>query len=157
MQGAEVYYPPVQYSPLWLLLGIGIFLLIAVGYFLIWFLTRKKPQPVEQPRGPWVPQLTPTVRERFIGFIDQVGARHASGETSYVDAHHELSIIVRSFALEARGVRAPYMTLDELKATRHKPLADTIEDFYPGAFSGLEGEPVASAVQRAKSLVSEWK
>ena len=157
MPGDENFYPPVQYSPAWLLLGIGIFLLIALGNFLIWFFTRKKPEPIEPARGPYVPQLTPTVRERFIGFIDQVGARHAAGETSYVDAHHELSIIVRSFALEARGVRAPYMTLDELKATRHKPLADTIEEFYPGSFSGLEGEPVATAVDRAKNLVSEWK
>ena len=157
MQGDEVFYPPVQYSPLWLLLGIGIFLLIAVGYFLIWFLTRKKPEPVQPTTMQHIPQLTVTVRQRFLGFIDGVGARHAAGETSYVDAHHELSIIVRSFALEARGVRAPYMNLDELKATRHKPLADTIEDFYPGAFSGLEGEPVAAAVERAKTLVSEWK
>jgi len=157
MPGDESFYPPVQYSPVWLMLGIGIFLLIAVGYFLIWFLTRKKETPAQPQPLQFVPQLTPTVRQRFLGFIEGVGARHAAGETSYVDAHHELSIIVRSFALEARGVRAPYMNLDELKATRHKPLADTIEEFYPGAFSGIEGEPVAAAVERAKTLVSEWK
>ena len=40
---------------------------------------------------------------------------------------------------EARGVRAPYMTLADLRRTRHTPLADTIEGYYPGAFSGTEG------------------
>ena len=157
MLGDEVYYPPVQYSVLWLLLGFGIFVLIAVGYFLIWWLTRPKPQPIDPSRLQPAYVLTPTVRDRYLGLIDDVNTRHTAGETSYSEAHHELSSVVRSFALEARGVRAPYMTLADLRRTNHTPLADTIEGYYPGAFSGTEGESVARATERAKALVSSWK
>jgi len=157
MLGGETYYPPVQYSFIWLMIGVGIFVLIAIGYVLIWWLTRAKPQPVDPSRIPQSFELTPTVRERYLGLIETVNARHAAGESTYSEAHHELSLVVRSFALEARGVRAPYMTLDDLRRTSHKPLADTIAGYYPGAFSGVEGESVARATERAKALVSSWR
>ncbi|MGV8884076.1 MAG: hypothetical protein ACOH1T_00615 [Microbacteriaceae bacterium] len=156
MLGDEVYYPPVQYSVIWLLLGLGIFVMIAVGYFLIWWLTRKKPVAVDSPRPQPAYHLTPTVRERYVGLVDEVNARHIAGQTTYAEAHHELSRVVRSFALEVRGVRAPYMTLADLRSTNNTPLANTIEGYYPGAFSGTEGESVARAAERAKALVASW-
>lgn len=157
MLGDETYYPPVQYSVLWLLLGLGLLLVIAVGYFLIWWLTRPKPAPVTFVQQQPDYALTPSVRKRYAGLIDSVTARHASGELSYSEAHHELSRAVRAFALEVRGVRAPYMTLADLRKTDSAPLADTIEGYYPGAFSGTKGESVSRAASRAKALVSTWK
>ena len=156
MPGDESFYPPVQYSPIWFLLGIGIIVLVIAWYVVVALITRKRARPQSNFQyGP--PILTPSTRERYIGFIDTVYQRYSSGTIAYAEAHHELSGVIRTFAAEARGVRAPYMTLEDLRNARQEPLADAVETLYPGAFSGLESGPVDVAVERARRLVSEWK
>jgi len=156
MPGDESFYPPVQYSPLWFLLGVGIILLVVIWYILVAVITRKRPLPQSTIQyAP--PVLTASARDRYIGFIDAVYTRYTSGTIAYAEAHHELSGVIRTFAAEARGVRAPYMTLEDLRAARQEPLADAVETLYPGAFSGLEAGPVDVAVERARKLVAEWK
>ena len=155
MPGDESFYPPVQYSPLWFLLGLLIIVIVVTWYIVIAIITRKRARPAPEPQyGP--PILTQSARDRYTGFIDQVGSRYRNGEVAYNDAHHELSVIVRTFAAEARGVRAPYMTLEDLRAAEQQPLADTVETLYPGAFSGQDAGPVDIAVERARRLVREW-
>lgn len=148
------FFPPVQYSPGWILLSLLILVLIAAWIVFVLVLTRRRPVPVQVSQP--FPGLTASVRETYLASIDDVGRRYAHGQVAFSEAHHELSALVRSFAADARGVRAQYMTLDDLKSTPHHDLAETVEQLYPGAFSGETGGSIDQAAARASELVRRW-
>jgi hypothetical protein len=154
MPGGSGFFPPVQYSPVWLVIGVVILAVIAGWYLFVMLLTRRRPEPVNLVGS--IPELTTTVREAYLTRIDEVGWRYRNGSVGFSDAHHELSALVRSFAAEARGIRAQYMTLDDLRATPHADLAETVEALYPGAFSGESRGSIDDATARARLLVDEW-
>jgi hypothetical protein len=159
MRGADLvggpsFYPPVQYSPVWLVIGVVLIALVIGWLVFVLLLTRRRAQPYEFVGT--IPQLTETVRDAYLTRIDDVGRRYDAGAVGFSDAHHELSALVRSFASEAQGVRAPFMTLDDLRRTPHRALAETVERLYPGAFSGANGGRIDDAVARASELVRSW-
>jgi hypothetical protein len=154
MPGGETFAAPVQYSPLWLLLGVLIVVLVVGWYVFVLVLTRRRAAP-PQYAGSFT-DLTTTVRESYIARIDDVRERYAAGHLGFADAHHELSALVRSFAAQAQGVRAQYMTLDDLRHTPHAALAETVERLYPGAFSGRTDGSIDEATARASELVQRW-
>jgi hypothetical protein len=154
MPGGESFFPPVQYSPLWLVLGVVVIALVIGWYVFVFLSTRPLPEP--QRAGGVVPGLTPPMREAYLARIDEVRERYGSGGIGFSDAHHELSALVRSFAAEARGIRARYMTLDDLRRTEHRQLAETVEALYPGAFSGELWGSIDDATDRASELVRSW-
>jgi hypothetical protein len=154
MPGAESFLPPVQYSPLWLVLGVVVIALVLGWYVFALVSTRARPEP-ERAAGV-VPGLTPPMREAYLARIDDVRRRYGSGSLGFSDAHHELSALVRRFAAEARGIRAQYMTLDDLRRTEHHDLAATVEALYPGAFSGEAWGSIDDATERASGLVRSW-
>jgi hypothetical protein len=154
MPGGDGFYPPVQYSPLWFMLGAVIIVLIVAWYIVVFLIT--KPPAYTAPAGIGIPALTEEVRDSFVARIDDVGRRYSSGQVGFSDAHHELSALVRTFAAESRGVRAQYMTLDDLRHTPHRTLAETVGTLYPGAFSGAERGSVDDAIARARDMVRTW-
>ncbi|MCU1544430.1 MAG: hypothetical protein JWM50_2295 [Microbacteriaceae bacterium] len=148
------FFPPVQYSPLWLALGVLIIAVIIGWYLFALLSTRRAPAPAAHLDGPRA--FDPPVREAYLRRIDDVNRRYAAGDVGFSDAHHELSALVRSFAAEARGIRAQYMTLDDLRRTEHHGLATTVEALYPGAFSGAATGSIDAATARASELVRSW-
>jgi hypothetical protein len=156
MPGGDGFFPPVQYSPFWLILGVVIMVLIVGWYVFVFVSTRRRPAPVDLDLSLGVPGLSPAMREQYLDRIDDVGRRYVHGDVAYSQAHHELSALVRTFASEARGVRAQYMTLDDLRRTPHRALAETVEALYPGAFSGDHRGGIDESVARATRLVREW-
>lgn len=154
MPGGENFAPPVQYSPLWLLLGLLILAAVVGWYVYVMVLTRRRPTPAADTGG--LPELPYSVREGYLARIDDVRGRYALGKVGFADAHHELSALVRAFAAQAQGVRAQYMTLDDLRHTPHADLAATIERLYPGAFSGRTDGSIDDATARASELVRRW-
>jgi hypothetical protein len=153
MPGGE-FFPPVQYSPLWLVLGLLVLALVIGWYVFALVSTRRPREPVGASTG--MAPLAPPVREAYLQRIDDVNRRYATGAVAFSDAHHELSALVRSFAAEARGIRAQYMTLDDLRKTEHHGLAATVEALYPGAFSGAATGSIDEATARASELVRSW-
>jgi hypothetical protein len=154
--GADGFYPPVQYSAVWVVIGILILLLIAGWYVFVWVSTRRRREQIVP--DPLAGTLPPTsVRDTYLRLIDDVQRAHHEGSLSFGDAHQRLGLIVREFAAQARGIRAPYMTLDDLRAHQLTPLSATVGELYPGAFSGHETGSVAAAAERARRLVIEWR
>jgi hypothetical protein len=153
MPGGE-FLPPVQYSPVWLALGVLI-LVVIVGWYLFALLSTRRPPAQVAPVDGLRP-FAPPAREVYLQRIDDVNRRYAAGAVGFSDAHHELSALVRSFAAEARGIRAQYMTLDDLRKTEHHGLAATVEALYPGAFSGAATGSIDDATFRASELVRSW-
>jgi hypothetical protein len=158
MPDVNGYYPPVQYSLVWLLVAGGIVVLVTLWFIFVFFSTRNRQEEasVMVDPLPGLPRPGPELHERYIRLVDDVERAHATGDIDFATAHQELSRLVREFAHEARGVRAQYMTLDELRAYPNGPLSSTVSELYPGSFSGREVGTVAHAAERARRLVREW-
>ncbi|CAN5325104.1 hypothetical protein BH11ACT2_BH11ACT2_11550 [soil metagenome] len=151
------YFPPVQYSPIWLIIGVGLIVLVVAWIIVLLVITRRRPQAEAANPLAGLPADPVALRASYVSLIDEVAVAHARGALDFRQAHQRLSLIVRQFAGEARGIRAPYMTLEDLRALRLTPLSSTIGQLYPGAFSGQETGSVDTAVARARHLVSEWR
>ncbi len=158
MPGVDGYFPPVQYQPWWVLIGILLILLVVGWIVFVLVFTRRRRQlaPVGNPLA-GLPLDPHALRANYLSLIDEVAAAHATGALDFRQSHQRLSLIVRQFAAEARGIRAPYMTLDDLRALRLGPLTTTVGELYPGAFSGQETGSVDTAIARARHLVNEWR
>jgi hypothetical protein len=122
-----------------------------VFYVLAFLLTRRRRvrAPRESQPAPW------TVQQTYLGLIDEVTEAHERGVLDSRAAHQRLSEIVREFSARSRGVRAPYMTLSDLRHARIDALADTVQALYPGEF-GPGDVPVAQTADRARWLVTSW-
>lgn len=158
MPDGSGFFPPVQYNVLWLLLGV-VLLLVVIGWlvFVLWF-TRRTPAPFANSAyyaGPDFPGTS--LRESYLGLIDEVERANREGALSSREAHQRLGLLVREFAAQVRGVRAQYMTLEDLRATPLGPLAETVGELYPGSFAGEESTTVSLAAGRARKLVGEWR
>ena len=151
------FYPPVQFSPLWVILGVVLLVLVAGWIVFVLVFTRRRPQAVTGDPLPGIPYSVGTLRDTYLALIDDVGRAHAAGVLDYRQAHQRLSLIVREFAAQARGIRAQYMTLADLRALQLTPLSATVGELYPGAFSGIETGTVEDAADRARRLVGEWR
>jgi len=157
MPDGSGFFPPVAYSPLWAVLVVGIVVLVIAWYVFVFLFSRRGARAAAAAALPApAPVLGPQVRTKYLGFIDDVTRKHAAGAIGYREAHHELSLVVRLFAAEVGGLRAQYMTLEELRAAGYDPLTDTVAQLYPGAFSGTEHASVEQAADEARELVQRW-
>jgi hypothetical protein len=157
MPDANGFYPPVQYSILWMLLGLLILLVVIGWYVFVFVFNRRRPQPYASDPLPGIPHQGTALRDTYLSLVDDIATAHAAGELDFREAHQRLSLVVREFAAQARGVRAQYMTLEDLRATPLAPLSATVGEIYPGAFSGDDTGSFDAAADRARRLVREWK
>jgi hypothetical protein len=150
-------FGPMQFSPLWTLLGVLIILVIIAWYVFALVRTRRKPIPYVQ--DPLADFFEPGERLRatYASLIDDVVRENAKGTLPTRQAHQQLSLIVREFAAQSRGIPAQYMTLEDLRATHVAPLSSTVGELYPGAFSADSTGSVTTAADRARRLVNEWR
>lgn len=149
------FSPPVQFSTGWTVLGILLLVAIVVYIVLVIVFThvRRPRTQVQTMPSPWA------VQETYLGLVDDVLVAHDSGVIGAREAHQRLSGIARDFATATRGMRAPYMTLGDLRRTRAVELADTIESLYPGEFGPTHPAYQASVhrtADRVRRLVSTW-
>lgn len=153
MPDADGFYPPVAFSPWWVLLALAILALVTVGFVVILLATRtKKADDVA------ATARTPAdYRAVYLAQIDAVGVAYRAGRIGSAEAHQQLSLAVREFAGIVRGIRAPYMTLADLRGIHVDPLADTVAELYPGAFAEGAHSSVAQAEARARELVGGWR
>lgn len=156
MPGGE-FFPPVQYMPLWGLLGFLILVVVVAWWVFVFVSTRKGrvPQPpqVDAPGG----HHAETIRRRYLGLIDETRASYAKGDLPEREAFHQLSLLMRSYVEEREGTRTVTLTLRELRSTELRPLSDAVARLYPGAFSPDHGGTVSQAIDDARGLVTSWK
>ncbi len=154
---AEEFYPPMTYSPLWLVLGTVILLAIAGWGVVIWAQTRP-PRPaavVPEPPGWRLAQL----KAGYLARIDEIVRLVEHDDLSPRRAHQELSAAVRQFVEEASGLRAPTMTLSELGRSgvpALAPVTDIVLRLYPVEFGPDASAPVQHAADVARGVVSRW-
>lgn len=157
MPGGEDFFPPVQYAPWWMLLGL-LLLALVVGWYIWVYMSTRAPRPAAEPQ-PWQnAQMihAPAVRERYLSMITETQRAHDSGALPYREAHHQLSLLLRSYVAERQGIQTIHMTLDDLKKTKLVPLSTAIEDLYPAAFGPEAHGSIDVAAEKARKLVREW-
>ena len=157
MPGGEGFFPPVQYAPVWGLLAAVIILAVVLFYAAVLWFTRARERAEAAPADiGWLPVDTEELRVKYADQIDRIAVDHRRGALTGRAAHQQLSLLLRFFAFEADGVRAPNMTLSDLRASAQLPLADAVARFYPGAFAADEPRSVEEAVDTARQVVRSW-
>ena len=151
------FVPPTQYSPIWNVIAA----LILVGALLIIFavvrLTRAPRQVLEASDTGWMPALDRgELRGRYLSLIDDVESEYLAGRMPARDLHQRMSFLVREFAYEADGVRAPTMTLTDLRASRLHSLGDLVARLYPGEFAAVDSGGAGDRIDLARRVVRAW-
>ena len=154
-------FPPVQYSPLWGVLAVVVVLALAAFYVLVPYLTRSREARAPAPEidASWLPIDVSALRGKYEQLITDVETAYNRGELSLRAAHQRLSLVLRLFAYETSGIRAPQMTLGELRELRDAraiPLSDAVAKLYPGAFEAIERGTMVEAADVARRVVHLW-
>ncbi|GAB3617861.1 hypothetical protein GCM10027416_24180 [Okibacterium endophyticum] len=151
------YYAPVQFQPLWAVLGLVLVVLVIAWYVFVWWYSRRKHRPkavqTAADSGPSIEEL----RSRYRALIDEVERSAGEGMTSGRAAHHRLGDLVRSFVSEATGVKARSMTLDDLERADLHEVAAAVETYYPAEFAEIEQGDVGRSAAMARQVVTTWR
>lgn len=151
------FIPPVQYLPWWGLIGF-VLLVAVVGWYVYLFMsTRKSRVPVAAAPQPTFAAAPEMIRARYLDLIGETRTAHAAGQLSVREAHHQLSLLLRSYVAEREGIQTVQMTLKDLRKTELTPLSDAVARLYPGAFSADYNGTVGQAADEAQRLVSSWR
>jgi len=151
------FYPPVQFQPWWGLIGVGIILVLVAWYIFVFVSTRSRESAKEPQPGVDYRPHPAQVREHYATMITETQAAYASGELDSREAHHQLSLLLRSFVTEREGIPTMHMTLADLRRTDLVPLSGAVERLYPGAFNPNYTGSVDEAAAEARRLVSQWR
>ena len=155
MQENDNFYGPISYKTQWLVFGIVCFVLLALMYFFIFFITRKK----VIKNLATLKQLPPKIinkdelKQKYLALIAQAEAEHAQGLSKNSVAHQQISLLTRLFFCELHGIHTDVMTLGDLKKSRFSELSAMIEGFYPNEFNMLEKGNVTESANSAKQLI----
>jgi GTPase Era involved in 16S rRNA processing len=152
-----LYYGPISYSPIWVLLGL-LFLGFAIGIVVvILYVTRKKEIKTVSTLKVSAPKVVNmnVLRDKYIKLINEAEERFKKRQIKASQCHQQLSLLVRMFYYEALGFHADVMTLSDLKKSNYTALVDLIDSYYPDEFDMLEKGSVANAAEKARQLVRE--
>ena len=151
------FIPPAQYSPIWNVIAI----LILVGSLLLIIavlrLTRSPAELREESDIEWMPALDRgELRGRYLTLIDDADSEYRAGRMPARDLHQRMSFLVREFAYEADGVRAPTMTMTDLRASHLHSLGDLVARLYPGEFAAVDNGGAGDSIDLARRVVGGW-
>ncbi|GEM_PF-1474599 len=155
----NVMHGPAYYSYGWAILGLG-FLLAAFCVVLVIFrVTRKKPVKTLS-NIPMKPVTKPSIGELKLKYTNQIARTEADFNSHKIkasEAHQQISLAARAFFSEARNFKANFMTLQDLKKSRHKDLTAIIDEYYANEFDTLQRNSVHEAAEKARKLIEEQK
>ncbi|WP_197376308.1 hypothetical protein [Mycolicibacterium baixiangningiae] len=150
---------PTPYSTLWLWVALLLLILVIAWYVVVFVATL----PSEKLRGRPVigPLHSGLLRRRYAGRIADITAEHEAGRMSAPEACAAISSTLRSFLHQATGVRAQYMQLDALAASRVGSAAPVLSElgemrFNDDAHNDDAHADVADLSARAQELVRTW-
>lgn len=157
MRAGEIFHSPIQYNGIWLLIGIGILLLLPIWYFVIVWLTRRRPFKAYQnfsklPAGAELDLL----KAKYIRLVDEIYVRYTSGTISLRELHRELSITLRYFVYEAKRVPAPIMTLSDLQLIPYPFLTKLVAEYYAEEFGIIGHGDARASIETAKGFITQW-
>jgi len=147
-------YGPFGYAPWWLLGAVALLLVLA-AYAFSWLWTRPRGI-LEPPPPPPVPIDVRSVKEKYLGMIDEVAAMHADGELDARALAQRLSLVLRFFAHESSGVVAEVMTLRDLRSADLPSVHGAVAQYYPSSFRRTAAHDPDAAIAAARRVVATW-
>ena len=157
MSGSSFYYGQISYSPLWVIIGLGLIAIAASIVLVIFRVTRRrniKTLGTLHIKAPKVVNMN-VLRDKYVKLINQAEERFIKRQIKASEAHQQLSLLVRLFYYEAMGFHAEVMTLGDLKKSNYKRLEKLVGQYYPAEFDKLENGAVSQSAQRAREIVRE--
>lgn len=157
MSGNSFYYGQISYSPLWLIISLGLLLIVVSIIYAIFRVTRRrniKTLGTLRIQAPKVVNMN-VLRDKYVRLINQTEERFIRRQIKASEAHQQLSLLVRLFYCEGMGFHADVMTLDDLKKSNYKRLEKLVNQYYPAEFDKLENGAVSQSAQRAREIVRE--
>lgn len=99
----------------------------------------------------------PTLKKKYLGFIDKIEKQRIDKEIDDREAYLQLSSCVRGFVEDATGISARNMTLSDIEMLNMPQLTSLIEKFYDPEFSpdADDANPVSDFAD-ARMVVSSW-
>lgn len=161
MSAGDELYPPAQYGGGWILLAVGILALLALGGWLLFFLTRPKRSitlPGHAPVAPPTGDVLSMLRMEYDAEITRIEAAYRAGALTARSANLELSRIVRAFVNEYSGLEAPVLALDDLVKMGVQPaLVEALaRHYYPNAFRRAPAVDPHAGAEAARKVVATW-
>lgn len=151
-------YPPEMYDGIWMVAGISIVVLVAVWIVLVLFITRKKQPKLlssQRPREPVLPDI-PALQAKYLFLIIETESQYSQKILTSRQVHQKLSLLLRFFVYEAKGVRAQVFTLSDLKRAGLPSVTSAIEEYYRPEFASVKTGDVPSALITAREVVTTW-
>lgn len=158
MQKNNELTPPIQYDILWVILG-GIILLgvILWNSYIIWSTRKRKIRSLELlPILPPVPVSIEALRQKYLNLINQIEDQYQQKQIDVRQVHLLLSITIRLFVFEVKGIAVHRLTLKEIKQTDIKVLADVIEQYYRPEFVRQQSGDASQSIDLARKMVQQW-
>ena len=152
-----LFYGPINYSPIWAMIGL-LLLGLAIGIIVvIIYTTRKKEIKTISTLKITAPKVVNmnVLRDKYLKMIDAAEERFKRRQIKASQCHQQLSLIVRLFFYEAMGFHADIMTLSDIKKSNYIKLAELVDGYYPDEFDTLEKGSVADAAEKARQIVRE--
>lgn len=150
--------PLLQYG-FWPMAGVVVGLLLLCSWIgTVYWLTRKQSKPTlaTLPASP-IPAIDITnLKQQYLQQVDAIEKSYAHHEIRARTVHQLLSTCLRQFAVQAGRMPFTTMTLEDLKRTRYRVLADAVAEYYAPEFEAVETGSVAHAVQIARKVITEW-
>jgi hypothetical protein len=147
-------YGPFGYGPWWVV-GAAALLVVLGAYAFAWLWTRPRGI-LEPPPPPPVPIDVRSVKQKYLGMIDEVAQEHADGELDARGLAQRLSLVLRFFAHESTGVVAEVMTLRDLRGADLPSVHGAVEQYYPSSFRRAAKHDPDAAIAAARQVVSTW-
>ena len=158
MQKNDQLTPPVQYSPIWLIVGTVLLLaIIAVNVYIYWSTRKKKITTIAT--LPMLPQTKISIEElrtKYLQMITTIEYKYQNHEFDLRQLHLLLSLTIRLFVFEAKGVAVHKFTLSEIQHAELKELYDVILQYYPIEFDAAQKRDAASSIELARRMVMQW-
>lgn len=129
-------YDPMGYSIWMLILALACIEVVIFWCCAVVWLTRKKKQRTLAslaPLAPIVPDV-PAIQRKYLSLIDEIDIAYQQGNLKSRTVHQRLSILLRFFVQETKGLRAYALTLSDLRKTRYDALVSAIESYYVPEF-----------------------
>lgn len=153
MAVADELYPPVGYSPTWMVLGW--LAIVAAGAVVAWaFWPARKPPAVTTSA---VVEPLHSVKERYLGIVDALTAAYRNGDVNHRTLHHGLSEAVRGFLAETEGLPADAMTPADLARAGLTEAAQTVWSYWDPQFRLRSHGDADRSIMAARDVIERWR
>jgi len=148
--------PPINHPITYCIIGCIIIALALMYVITILFLTRKpKPKP---PQTRTIPKLTTAqLKQKYLTQINNVNRLFIRNQITNIQAHQQLSVILRWFIFEVSGTPFQIMTLSEIAASKKNfTVSQIINTYYPSEFDGKNSGDVEQSAELARKFIQSW-